>query len=743
MGTPFTDKAVHLDDLESGNSTIKTPRTTTIPVSSASERPILGRRQTTNELISMTRKGSHNDQDTLNKIGNFFYKVHSSSILVRYALYILPVGAVLAVPLALYATLPGWSDQPIANDPRGTTSMLGLFIWLEVIWVALWVCKLVAKTFPVLFQMTAGLLSAGVRKYAQVLKKLEIPISLLLWSITAWASTRLITRINNPTSPSVYWVDVPLNKAFKALIVVTAILLAEKTIIQLVSINYHRKQYEHKIKQSKKLILLLDLLYDASRRLFPEFCREFEVEDAEIQGNALQVRERLARVGLRSKFVNGIGRAGDKVTAAFGAMASDITGKQMFSSTSAHSVVIEALETQRASKALARRLWLSFVGVGKDALYPEDLEEVLGTTKQEEARAIFAALDCDGNGDVSLDEMTMLIVSAGTERKNRAKSMADIGEAIGVLDKLLSVIVLIAVGFVYAAFFSDTFASSTTQLWSTFTGLAFAIGGTVTEFLSCCIFLFVKHPYDVGDRVDIDKAELIVEHISLMYSVFRRIDSDKTVQIPHNVANTLWIENISRSRAQKERYTFNISAATSAKDIDTLRAELENFVRATENRRDFKENVDIHLISVGDLKQLELRVEIKYKSNFSNETLRQTRRNKFMCELLSAMRKVPIEPPGGSAPVLGDFKNPSYSVAISDVDAISARAKHAEDVASKRFVPPTLSTETMTSGFNNPVNNLVQTLTGRRASVTASSRTHRSSFESILHRQATIPQPYR
>jgi hypothetical protein len=51
-----------------------------------------------------------------------------------------------------------------------------------------------------------------------------------------------------------------------------------------------------------------------------------------------------------------------------------------------------------------------------------------------------------------------------------------------------------AIGFIYAAFFSADFSKSSTQLWTTFTGLAFAIGGTVTEFLGCCIFLFVKHP---------------------------------------------------------------------------------------------------------------------------------------------------------------------------------------------------------------------------------------------------------
>ena len=274
---------------------------------------------------------------------------------------------------------------------------------------------------------------------------------------------------------------------------------------------------------------------------------------------------------------------------------------------------MEALETERASKALARRLWLSFVGEGREELYKYDLVEVLGEHRVDEAEEIFAVLDRDGNGDVSLDEMTMLIISVGKDRKNRATSMHDIGQAIAVLDRLLSFIVLIAIAFVYAAFFSPDFSGKITSLWTTFTGLAFAIGGTVTEFLGCCIFLFVKHPYDVGDRVDINDVQLICEHISLMYSVFRRIDSDKTVQIPHNIANTLWIENISRSKAMKERLTLSVSAATTMEDILALRGELQKFVTADENRRDFHSDLDIELISVGNLQKLDLRVEIRHK----------------------------------------------------------------------------------------------------------------------------------
>ncbi|KAK5724398.1 hypothetical protein LTR15_004443 [Elasticomyces elasticus] len=708
-GSDTTAYAMSGEDIELGK---KTPNVTITSCDSL-QRPVLGRRRTSGmvgETITDHKLGYEGEEDALTKVGNFLWKIHGASIITRYALYVIPVAALLAVPLVLTATV-------YADSRAGDIRLLGLFVWIEVLWVGLWVCKLVATALPIVFQAACGVISTGIRKYSLVLMALEIPVSFFLWSIMAWATSHMICAFDSCGDKD-NWLAT-LKTAFKALIIVAAIFLAEKTFVQLISINYHRKQYDEKIRESKKLIRLLDMLYDASRTIFPEYCREFQEEDADIQGNTLtDVRRKMAQAGVQTKVIDNMGRVRDKVTAAFGVMASDITGKQVFNSTAAHSIVVEALETERASKALARRLWLSFVGEGREVLYQSDLVEVLGQQHSDAAEEIFHALDRDANGDVSLEEMEMLVVNVGHERHNRAASMQDISQAIGVLDSLLSVLVLVAVAFIYATFFSPAFAAKTTQLWTTFTGLAFAIGGTVTEFL-CCIYLFVKHPYDVGDRVDINAVELVVERISLMYSVFRRVDNDKTVQIPHNVANTLWIENVSRSKQMKERLSINVAATTSMEDVLALRNELNKFVAAPENKRDFMPELDIELRNLNDLDKLELRVEIRHKSNFANEQLRNARRNKFMVELLAATRRVPIEPPGGSAPALGDPANPAYSVAVSNGEAELFRSKHTTETEAKRLFPvgtglSMFMPEAVSSAMQSPAVAMVAGVMGRR-----------------------------
>lgn len=248
-----------------------------------------------------------------------------------------------------------------------------------------------------------------------------------------------------------------VQRILAAFLLASLILLAEKLLVQLLSIGYHRTQFNAKIKDSKHKIYLLSLLYDASRSLFPAYCREFAEEDSIINDSitigVLEGKHKggHARSGSATpmKLIQNIGRAGDKLTSAFGNIAKEVTGKQVFNPDSAHSVVVEALEKNRSSEALAKRLWMSFVVEGKEALYLEDILEVLGADHHEEAEEAFGILDRDGNGDISLDEMILTVCEFGKERHSIARSLHDVDQAINVLDSLLCTIVFIVVIFVF------------------------------------------------------------------------------------------------------------------------------------------------------------------------------------------------------------------------------------------------------------------------------------------------------
>ena len=223
--------------------------------------------------------------------------------------------------------------------------------------------------------------------------------------------------------------------------------------------------------------------------------------------------------------------------------------------------------------------------------------------------------------------------------------------------------------------------------------------------LGSCIFLFVKHPYDIGDRVDLSDGEdrLTVEHISLLYTVFKRVQNGKLVQIPNIELNSLWVDNISRSKAMREQISVPISFDTSFEDVNILKQELSNFLRDPQNSRDFHPELEVEVQSLEDMDKLVLQVDIRHKSNWSNESLRASRRSKFMCALVLALRKIPIYGPGGGDASLGSPSKPSWSVAVSPEVAKAAMAKFSEDKDAKRLYPtkkPAPNTEHQNSGTN-------------------------------------------
>jgi hypothetical protein len=217
--------------------------------------------------------------------------------------------------------------------------------------------------------------------------------------------------------------------------------------------------------------------------------------------------------------------------------------------------------------------------------------------------------------------------------------------------------------------------------------LSFVFATTCQEVLGSCIFLFVKHPFDIGDRVDITKERLVVERISLLYSVFKNVQNGKTVQIPNIVLNQLWIDNITRSKAMREQLSVFVSFDTTFDDVTTLRAELLKFVRDKDNSRDFQPELDIQVVGIAEMNKMELQVQLQYKGNWANETVRSARRSKFMCALVLALRRVPIYGPGGGAAPLGSADAPSYSVALPVDVAQRNKDAYAAGKEAKRLVP--------------------------------------------------------
>jgi hypothetical protein len=392
------------------------------------------------------------EKTALNRMGRIYTKILNFSIVTRYMIYVAPIALLLAIPIIL-------SQTGTITGTIGGTNNKKFWIWIEIIWLSFWVMKIVAHFLPNIFEFLIGVVSPGVKKYALLLRAVEKPLSFVFWMIVNQATFPALVRVEPGRTAA--WTGT-MQSVLLALLVCTIIILAERVLIQLISISYHRKQFDDKIKESKRNIYLLGILYDTSRSLFPAYCNEFAQEDYTIQDTILDLglgskkgTAKHGRSGSRTpiRLIQEVGRdagrIGDKITSVFGTIASEITGKKVFDPSSAHSIVLTALERNKSAEALARRIWMSFVVEGKDDLTQDDLVEVMGPGRQEEAEECFAALDRDGNGDISLEEMILTVTDFARQRKSINSSMHDVDQAINALDGLILTIAVIVCIFVF------------------------------------------------------------------------------------------------------------------------------------------------------------------------------------------------------------------------------------------------------------------------------------------------------
>ncbi|RHZ60439.1 Mechanosensitive ion channel family [Aspergillus thermomutatus] len=573
------------------------------------------------------------------KISMFIKKLHESSFVVRYITYIVPLVLILLIPL-----LVGALAFPDANV--GGVSLLWFSVWLEIVWLTLWAGRIVAKFIPIPVGLLASIFTNNAKKWRDLAKQLELHATLFFWWLGVEISF-LPTMKNHHidgNSGTRSWENT-VNKIIISVFVWTILNLIEKIIIQLIAISFHLRTYADRIEINKFQIGSLTKLYDFSKAKIEADDEEFEENDQSGSGTKTPLRVPMQYAGKAQRIAKG---ALNRVTDVAGAVAADFTGRKATSSSHPYQVVLTLLRTTTGCQVLARRLYRTFVRDGFETVFSGDLKEAFDNN--EEAEAAFTMFDKDMNGDISMEELEAVCVEIGRERKSITASLKDLDSVVSRLDNVLEFFVIVITLIVFLSLISTSAAGVLTSAGSSVLALSWLFSATAQEFLQSVVFVFVKHPFDVGDRVTIygnagDAGlgdDYFVKQISLLYTEFKKMQGH-VVQAPNSYLNSLFILNQRRSGALAEAVPIVIKYGTTLEQIDGLRQRLLEFVRS--EKREFQTNILTEMRQVTENFSVTLNVVFFYKSNWQNEGLRLQRRNKFICMLMIALQEIGIEGP--------------------------------------------------------------------------------------------------
>lgn len=565
------------------------------------------------------------------KFSAFVKRVHHSSFLVRYFLYISPIFLILLVPLLVGALLT-------RNAAVGGVNLTWFSVWLEIVWLTLWAGRILAKALPWPFGIVASLFTNDPKLWRDMAKQLELAATLFFWWLAIVISF-LPTMKNHHldgNKDARPW-EVIVNKVLVFFLVGAALNFVEKIIIQLIAISFHTRTYQDRIELNRFQIDSLVKLYQYSKVQLPVEDSDFEIPSgARTPGKVFQAAQRDTR-----KVFNKFGDVAGKI-------AGDFTGKTVMQSDHPSQVVLALLRTTSGSQVLARRLYRTYTREDAENVSHEDLKNAFDS--DEEAEAAFSMFDKDMNGDISMEELEAVCVEIGRERKSITASLKDLDSVVGKLDDVLTFIVVIISIVVLISIISTQSAAALTSTGSGVLALSWLFSATAQEFLQSIIFVFVKHPFDVGDRVTIygntgstlKGDDYFVKEIALFYTEFKKMEGH-VVQAPNSYLNTLFILNQRRSGGLAEAVPIVLKFGTSIEQIDNLRSRLLEFVKA--EKREFQSNILTELREVSEVHSISLNIVFFFKSNWQNELLRLQRRNKFICALMVSIQELGIEGP--------------------------------------------------------------------------------------------------
>ncbi|KAM0037358.1 putative mechanosensitive ion channel MscS, LSM domain superfamily [Helianthus debilis subsp. tardiflorus] len=281
----------------------------------------------------------------------------------------------------------------------------------------------------------------------------------------------------------------------------------------------------------------------------------------------------------------------------------------------------------------------------------EDLKHLLGEEKVSKAEELFAGSMCK----VKITEhgFTHWMMGAYEERRTLALSVNDTKTAVDDLHRIMDAIVCIMIGIIWLIIcgvpVTQFLIFVTTQLAIG----AYVIGNTGKGVLESIVFLFLMHPYDVGDRCEVDGTQLIVDEMSILTTVFMRHDNQK-IMYPNSVLATKPIGNFSRSPAMGDEIAFSINITTPENKIREMKKRIKEYV---DKKSDFWfDDPKIIVKGVEEMNTLNMVVWPKHVVNHHDMSRRWERRSELILEMVRVFRDLDI-----------DYKLPALNVNVNNI----------------------------------------------------------------------------
>ncbi|XP_021890723.1 mechanosensitive ion channel protein 10 [Carica papaya] len=269
-----------------------------------------------------------------------------------------------------------------------------------------------------------------------------------------------------------------------------------------------------------------------------------------------------------------------------------------------------------------------------------DEDDLLRFMIKEEVDLVFPSFTVSETGQIDRKSLTDWVVKVYKGRKALAHALNDTKTAVKQLNKLVSGILIVVTIIIWLLLMEIATTKVILFLSSQLVVVAFIFGNTCKTIFEAIIFVFVMHPFDVGDRCVVDGIQLLVEEMNILTTVFLKLNNEK-VFYPNTVLATKPISNYYRSPEMGDTVDFSIDFATPLKKIGDLKDKIRNYLE--KNSQHWQLNHNVVVMEIEDVNKLKMALYCNHTINFQDWGEKNRRRTELVIEMKKMFEELGIK----------------------------------------------------------------------------------------------------
>lgn len=258
-------------------------------------------------------------------------------------------------------------------------------------------------------------------------------------------------------------------------------------------------------------------------------------------------------------------------------------------------------------------------------------EEDLGRFMiKEEVDLIFPLLEGAATGKIDIKSLSDWVVKVYQGRKALVHALTDTKTAVKQLNKLVTGILIVITIIIWLLLMEIATTKVLVLLSSQLVVAAFIFGNTCKTIFEAIIFVFVMHPFDVGDRCVIDGVQLLVEEMNILNTVFLKLDNEK-IYYPNSVLSTKPISNYNRSSDMGDKVEFSIDFMTPLERIGAMKEKIKRYLER--NQLHWRPNHNLLVSEIENVNKIKMGLCVNHTMNFQDYAEKGRRRTELVMEL--------------------------------------------------------------------------------------------------------------